>query len=226
MSTTTSNDATPLASSSTRTRTSGFRRRAFAKLWESMDEPVDEQIALAKDDVFADISGPIVEIGAGHGSNFSRYPRGTQVTAFEPNTYMTRHLAEVASTTGIVLEHWTSDLRDAALASDSVAAVVSVLTLCSVPDRADLIAEIHRVLQPGGRFIFIEHIAETTSTRRRWFQRLVRPAWRALCDGCDPCAATDRLIADAGFARIEATSANLGPGLDPTNLNHWGVATK
>ena len=226
MNTTTPNDATPLVRASPRTRTSGLRRRAFAKLWESMDGPVDEQIAPAKDDVFADMAGPIVEIGAGHGSNFSRYPEGTHVTAFEPNPYMAQHLADTASSTGIVLDHWTSDLRDAALPSGSVATVVSVLTLCSVPDRAELIAEIHRVLEPGGQFIFIEHIAETTNTRRRWFQRLVRPAWRALCDGCDPYVHTDQLIASAGFARVEATSANLGPGLDPTNLNHWGVATK
>lgn len=219
------NDRTDPVPPTTRTRTTGLRRRAFAKLWASMDDPVDEQIAPAKDDVFADIGGPIVEIGAGHGSNFARYPAGTHVTAFEPNTYMTEHLARAASQHGIVLDHRSSDLRDARLPSGSVPTVVSVLTLCSVPDRADLLAEIRRVLEPGGRLVFIEHIAETSSTRRRRFQKLVRPAWRALCDGCDPHVHTDRLIAQAGFAHIDATTANLGPGLDPTNLTHWGVAT-
>lgn len=226
MTTPTSTGAIRPGPSPTRARTSGLRRRAFAKLWESMDESVDQQIAPAKNAVFAEIAGPIVEIGAGHGSNFRRYRTGTHVTAFEPNAYMSEHLAEAASKAGVLLDHRTCDLRDAALSSDSVATVVSVLTLCAVPDRSDLIAEIHRVLEPGGRFVFIEHIAETTNTRRRRFQRLVRPPWRALCDGCDPNAPTDQLIADAGFTSVDATSANLGPALDPTNLTHWGIATK
>ena len=167
-----------------------------------------------------------MEIGAGHGSNFSRYPSGSRVVAFEPNSYMSSRLFAAAGAAGIDLDHRIQDLRDAKLEPGSVPAVVSVLTLCSVPDRADLIAEIRRILEPGGRFFFIEHIAETENLRRRRLQRVVRPAWRALCDGCDPLAPTDQLIADAGFSRIRATTDNLGPGLDPTNLTHWGVATK
>ena len=207
-------------------RTTGLRRRLFSRLWRLLDAPVDEQIAAPKEDVFADLDGPIVEIGAGHGSNFSHYPPGAHVTAFEPNSYMAPQLSQAAVDAGIDLDHRAQDLRDAELDSDSMSTVVSVLTLCSVPDRADLIAEIHRILRPGGRFLFVEHIAETTNTRRRRAQRIARPAWRALFDGCDPAAPTDRVIADAGFSHLRSTTDNLGPGLDITNRTHWGVATK
>jgi SAM-dependent methyltransferase len=207
-------------------RTTGLRRRMFAGMWKSMDAAVDIQIAPAKDLVLSEARGPIVEIGAGHGSSFSRYPTGTRVTAFEPNTYMSERLANAAQEAGIELTHRTEDLREAQLPTGSVSTVVSVLTLCSVADRAGLVAEIHRVLRPSGRFIFVEHIAESADKRRRRFQRIIRPTWKALADGCDPCSPTDELIAKAGFSTLEATSENLGPAFDPTNLTHWGVATK
>ncbi|MGI9621447.1 MAG: class I SAM-dependent methyltransferase [Acidimicrobiales bacterium] len=208
------------------TRTGGLRRRYFSRLWQIMDAPVDEQIAIAKDEVFRDVGGAVVEVGAGHGSNFVRYPTGTKVLAFEPNSYMKTRLAEAASSADIELDHRMEDLREARLESDSVPTVVSVLTLCSVADPAGLITEIHRVLQPGGQFIFVEHIAEASKTRRLRAQRIVRPLWSALFDGCDPAAPTDELIAGCGFSDIHARTENLGPSLDLTNRTHWGVATK
>ena len=216
----------PPRSAGTAARTTGLRRRAFARLWTALDAPVDDQVAVAKADIFEDIEGPIVEIGAGHGSNFRRYPAGSRVIAFEPNRFMGPRLVVAAAAAAIDLELHATDLRDARLASGSIPTVVSVLTLCSVSDRDDLLGEIHRILRPNGRFLFVEHVAETTNRRRRQFQKLVRPAWRALFDSCDPCSPTDRLIGDAGFADVRATTRNLGPALDPTNLTHWGVATK
>lgn len=208
------------------TRTTGLRRRIFARLWTVMDGPVDDQVAVAKADVLAELEGPIVEIGAGLGSSFHRYPAGTRVIAFEPNRFMGDGLTAAALAAGIELDLHTRDLREVGLPSESVQTVVSVLTLCSVADRVGLLAEIHRILRPGGRFVFIEHVAERDDRRRLLLQRLVRPGWRALFDGCDPLAPTDRLIADAGFSHLRATTRNLGPALDPTNLTHWGVATK
>ncbi len=218
-------ETTPGATNST-ARTAGLRRRGFARLWAVLDTPVDDQVAEAKADIFSEIEGPIVEIGAGHGSNFRRYPAGTAVIAFEPNRFMGPRMIAAAEAADIDLELHTSDLRDARLPSDSIPTVVSVLTLCSVSDRANLLGEIHRILQPNGRFLFVEHVAETTNRRRRSFQKLIRPAWRALFDSCDPSAPTDRLIGEVGFADLRTTTRNLGPAFDPTNRTHWGVATK
>lgn len=206
-------------------RTTGIRRRLFAAIWKAMDASVDSQVAEPKDEVLRDVAGHVVEIGSGRGSNFPRYPAGVSLKVLEPNRHMHAALAERAAACGLDAELIAADLRDAHLPSDSVDVVVSTLTLCSVPDRAAAVAEIRRVLRPGGRFLFIEHVAEPAGPRRV-IQRLVRFPWRWAFDDCDPCADTDQVIAQAGFASVDSTTRNLEPALDPTNRVHWGVATK
>jgi hypothetical protein len=62
---------------------------------------------------------------------------------------------------------------------------------------------VRRVLRPGGRFVFVEHVAAAHGTALRFAQRAVRPIWRALSDGCHPDRHTGRLIEAAGFANVD-----------------------
>lgn len=89
------------------------------------------------------------------------------------------------------------DVKDA-----SVDAVVSTLVLCSVTDQPATLAEVLRVLRPGGRFVFLEHVAAPRGTWRRLFQRALRPLWSMLGDGCQPDRETWRAIEQAGFAQV------------------------
>jgi ubiquinone/menaquinone biosynthesis C-methylase UbiE len=80
--------------------------------------------------------------------------------------------------------------------------VVSGLVLCSVPDPARGLAEIRRVLRPGGTLRALEHVRST----RRWkarFQDFIQPAWTRVAGGCHPNRDTERAVAAAGFT-IEA----------------------
>ena len=187
---------------------------------------VDEAIADAKDVSLRDLPPDIVEIGAGRGSNFARYAPGSRITVYEPNRFMHDALATRAAEHDLDLTAHAADLRDASLPTGSVDSVVSTLTLCSVPERAELVAEIRRVLRPGGRFHFVEHVAEPADTSRRRYQRIVRRPWSAVFDRCDTCADTDHVIAAAGFSHVDATIGHLGPALDPTARTYWGVAIR
>lgn len=105
------------------------------------------------------------------------------------------------------IRFWRLELRDGIaerldFADGSLDAVVSTLVLCSVRDLPGTLREIRRVLKPGGRFIFLEHVAAPAATWLRRVQRWVRPPWRALTDGCCPDRETWLVLENAGFARV------------------------
>ena len=95
----------------------------------------------------------------------------------------------------------------------SADAVIATLVLCSVAEVGAALREIRRVLKPGGRFVFIEHVAAPAATWRRRLQRWVRPLWRVIADGCHPDRDTLSAIRAAGFARVEVEQFQAPAGL-------------
>ena len=89
------------------------------------------------------------------------------------------------------------------VAAESVDVVISTLVLCSVPDPTAVLADIHRVLKPGGRFLFLEHVAAGRGTGLRRLQSVMRPFWQFCADGCSPARETGTLIEAAGFRTVE-----------------------
>jgi SAM-dependent methyltransferase len=105
--------------------------------------------------VYADLPTTVVEIGSGAGANFRYLHRGTKVIAVEPNPYMHKSLRLAAERHGIEL-----DIRDVVgeridLPDSSVDAVISSLVLCTVTDPSQVVAEVHRILRPGGRYSYL-----------------------------------------------------------------------
>jgi ubiquinone/menaquinone biosynthesis C-methylase UbiE len=155
-----------------------------------------------KNRLLGDLQGTLVEIGPGTGPNLRHLPAHLTVVGVEPNPFMHRHFLREAGNGGpaAALVHGRAEalpLRDG-----SVDAVLSTLVLCSVGDTAGTLSEVLRVLRPGGKFLFVEHVAAPSGSWLRRVQRLLRPAWRVVGDGCEPDRTTEDDLLRAGFREV------------------------
>ena len=121
-----------------------------------------------KTKAFADLSPSVVEIGSGVGANLRYLPSGARLIAIEPNPYMHARLRRAARRRGVDLEIRSVVGERIDLPDTSAEAVISSLVLCTVRDPAAVLAEIRRILRPGGRFRFAEHVAARLRTPTRW----------------------------------------------------------
>lgn len=152
--------------------------------------------------LFADLPAAFIEVGPGAGANLRYYEPGTRVVAFEPNDLMHPRLVRHAAEAGVELELHGERAETLPLDDASVDAVVCTLVLCSVDDPARVVSEIRRVLRPGGRFHFIEHVAAKAGSGLHGAQRLLKRPWQWCFEGCVLCRDTEATIRDAGFARL------------------------
>jgi ubiquinone/menaquinone biosynthesis C-methylase UbiE len=184
----------------------------------------NRMVADRKHTLFHQLSGTVLEIGAGTGANLAFLPQGIRYLAIEPSLAMQGYLEAEAATVGIDLEIRTGIAEALPIADNSVDAVISTLVLCSVHDMQAAVAEILRVLKPGGQFRFIEHVAAPPATWTRRWQDWLNPAWQLLADGCHPNRETWRAVESAGFSQVALEHFQLPLGLSSPHIA--GVATK
>lgn len=174
-----------------------------AWLMERVSGRYERFVAARKRELLGGLGGTVVEIGAGTGPNARFYGERVRWIAVEPNPYMHAALGESAREAGRPVAIVRARAESLPMAEGSVDAVVSTLVLCSVGDAGRAIAEARRVLKPGGRLIFVEHVAaaEGSAVRRR--QRLLGPLWKRAAGGCRLSQETGRLIQSAGFGQVQ-----------------------
>jgi ubiquinone/menaquinone biosynthesis C-methylase UbiE len=151
-----------------------------------------------------DLSGSVLEIGAGTGATLALYPAAvTRLALCEPDRHMRRKLqARCAGLPPGRVEVADAPAQALAWPDGSFDAVVSSLVLCSVPDQPAALAEVRRVLKPGGKLVFLEHVAADGNPPRLKWQKRVEPLWKHLMGNCHLTRRTEAAIAAAGF-RIE-----------------------
>lgn len=161
----------------------------------------------------AGASGTVVEIGAGTGLNFQHYGQGVdQLLPTEPDEAMARRADDrlrVARGSASVVRAPGEALP---MADGSVDTVVGTLVLCTVPEPDAVLREIKRVLKPGGRFLFVEHVRSESDRLAGWQDRLMRP-WRAFASGCRCNQDTLRLI--EGVLPVENVERRTWRGMPP-----------
>jgi len=177
------------------------RDRFNAWLLHALDHYAHRKYRFVKRELFGGLPRTILEIGAGDGANFRYLAPGTHVVAVEPNVRMHAYDA-------------------------SVEAVISSLVLCTVEDPERALAEVRRVLRPGGRFWCIEHVAAPAGTSIALIQRWVHRPWRWLFEGCETQRDTARLLREAGFASVEITPFTLRTAFVPIRPQVAAVALR
>ncbi|MBA2473175.1 MAG: class I SAM-dependent methyltransferase [Pseudonocardiales bacterium] len=179
---------------------SAFQHPRFAGMYERISVESEQRgTAEHRDRALAGLSGRVIEVGAGNGLNFGHYPGTvTEVLAVEPEDRL-RALAEEAAATAPVPVRVVAGHADALPAQDATFdAAVASLVLCSVPDPAGALAEIRRVLRPGGQLRFFEHV-RSANPLLGLAQDAITPLWSRVGGGCHPNRDTAAAIRAAGF---------------------------
>ncbi|MEU4689516.1 class I SAM-dependent methyltransferase [Actinoplanes sp. NPDC023714] len=176
--------------------------------------------------LFADLPGTVVEIGAGTGANMRYYRPGTKVIAVEPSPYMHKALLAEARRRNVAVEIRAEGAERMSLPDGFADAVVCTLVLCTVPDPAAAIREVGRILRPGGRLVFIEHVQDQEHAGYVVTQRIAARPWRWLFEGCDVRRDTEAALRAGGFTEVGVERYRLRSVFLPINTQIAGVATK
>ena len=149
------------------------------------------------------LSGQVLELGFGSGLNLPYYPAEVlKIYAVDPSTVGRKLAAERLKACPIPVEFSGLDGEDLALDSNSMDAVLSTWTLCTIPDGVRALKEMRRVLKPGGKLHFLEHGLSPETKVAKWQDRL-NPVQKLVSGGCQLNLKIDDLLREAGF-EIEA----------------------
>lgn len=171
--------------------------------------------------------GTVLEIGAGTGANLDHLAPGTRLYAIEPGLRMHDRLRRRSAAAGVEVTILATGAESIPLPDASVDEVISSLVLCTVADPERALAEVRRVLRPGGTFRFVEHVAAPPRRVRGLVQRAIRRPWGWLFEGCDPHRHTTDAVERAGFRTVRHERRKLRHSLFwPVNTAAWGIATR
>lgn len=196
--------------------------RMFARFYDRALKATEENgLGAMRAKLLADARGRVIEIGAGTGVNVDLYGGGIEdLTLVEPDAHMAAQLRkrleagegahggttarEGSGESGAQAPKHLVEAPAEALpfADDTFDTAVATLVLCTIPDPVAAIGELARVLKPGGRLLFIEHVRSDDASLARWQDRLEKP-WRFVGDGCHCNRDTEATLGASAFT-VEA----------------------
>jgi SAM-dependent methyltransferase len=182
--------------------TTDIARPRFARMYLRNAETAEQRGATHHRQRLLDgLRGTVVEVGAGHGLNFAHYPpEVTEVVAIEPEPTLRARAEAAAEAASVPIRILAGVADDLPLTDSAADSVVASLVLCSVPDQQHALAEIRRVLRPGGELRFYEHVIPRCQPKRLLLQLFDRSGvWPAIAGGCHPARDTTEAIMQAGF---------------------------
>jgi ubiquinone/menaquinone biosynthesis C-methylase UbiE len=166
-------------------------------------------------ELLAGARGATLELGAGTGLNLRHYPAAvTELVLAEPDRHMARRLRDRVAAAGRAAEVVDAPAEHLPFEDGRFDTAVVTLVLCTVDDPAQALNEIARVLKPGGRLLFLEHVRTPAGPRlARWQDRLERP-WGWVAGGCHPNRDTVAAV-EASPLRVESAAPGVMPKAPP-----------
>jgi SAM-dependent methyltransferase len=155
--------------------------------------------------------GRVLEVGFGSGTNLGFYDpaKVDRLFALEPSEGMRRKAAKAVDASPLTIDWLDLPGEEIPLDTDSVDTVVLTYTACTIPDAAAALAQMRRVLKPGGKLLFSEHGAAPDPGVAKW-QGRIEPVWKAMAGGCHLTRKPDEMITQAGF-KIDRMTADYLP---------------
>jgi len=169
--------------------------------------------------------GRVLEVGIGSGLNLPFYvpDRVREVVGIDPSGPLLERARRRAAETRVPVSFVRASAERLPLDAQSFDSIVLTYTLCSVEHPSDALAEMRRVLRPGGHLYFVEHGASTDASVERW-QHLITPVWRRVGGNCHLTRNITREISDAGFDLEESKAGYAGDGVRWLSFTYEGVA--
>jgi SAM-dependent methyltransferase len=170
----------------------------FARVWSLHVAHEAEAIPILRRENVAGLSGRVLEVGAGIGTNFAYYPESVErVVAIEPEPRLAAQARVAAAAAPVMVEVIGATVEE----FDTVEqfdAVVCSFVLCSVCDPAGVLQRLHSLLLPGGELRYLEHVA-SAGGRGRWQRFLDATVWPRFLGNCHTHRDTERTVLEAGF---------------------------
>jgi ubiquinone/menaquinone biosynthesis C-methylase UbiE len=159
--------------------------RGFAALYDRAFEATEEAgLREMRRQVLSEAQGRTIDIGAGTGANLDLYPAAiTDLVLTEPDPHMLKQLRVKVAESGVDAEAIDAPAEMLPFPDSSFDTAVFTLVLCTAPNPQAALAETARILKPGGRLLFLEHVRAEDPGLARWQDRLEKP-WRFIGDGC------------------------------------------
>ena len=173
--------------------------RVFAALYDALTGPLEQAVlAPRRAALLGELTGEVLEIGAGTGASLGHYLKASRIVAAEPDPAMRARLARALERCAVPVQLSSAAAENLPFPAAHFDAVVSVCVLCSVRDPQRALAEAHRVLKPGGRLVVLEHVRGRG--RLADWQDRITPLWSRLVGGCHPNRDLHSAIERAGFS--------------------------
>jgi ubiquinone/menaquinone biosynthesis C-methylase UbiE len=182
----------------------------------------NKQLVPYRERLIGAAEGRVIEIGIGSGRNLPFYrPPVKEVLALEPAPELIA-MARRNPHPDLPVNFIEGSAEAIPLHDRSVDTVVTSWTLCSIPQAATALAEMRRVLRPGGKLLFVEHGLAADERVRRW-QNWLTPPWKRISGGCHLNRPIRTMIEGAGF-QIDRLNTGYMPGLKPMTFMYEGSA--
>ncbi len=199
----------------------------FARLWVAMSSREPESLRRLRQENLAGLSGRVLEVGAGTGTNFALYPDTvTEVVALEPERRLAKLAGVAASAVPIPVTVDTGTVEKFADTGEFDAVVCS-LVLCSVDDPEQVVSQLYSLLRPGGQLRYLEHVAGI-GPRARLQKFADATLWPRLAGNCHTHRHTEETIVGAGFRVTGARREWTFPAWVPLPVAEFavGIAVK
>ena len=194
----------------------------FARVWTWMANHEPESLTRLRRENLAGLSGRVLEVGAGIGTNFELYPDTvTEVVAVEPERRLAVLAAQAAAAAPVPVSVSANTVEQFSDGEPFDAAVCS-LVLCSVDDPDLVVRQLFSLLRPGGELRYFEHIA--SSGPRAALQKVAdATVWPRIAGNCHTHRHTEKTILEAGFAVSDARRTWMLPAWVPVPTSEVAI---